>query len=156
MEEIFGSDVIEDFKKQILDFMEMEFIIEFKKRDIIIGSKFELLIFLFFFGFCKQDYRILIKNFKYGNFVKVCIGKLCFEFDMVQKIFDLIFINLFIVVKKVLKYENVVGVKDIIFVGGFVQVDIIVKQFEEKFFGYKVIVFIDLVFVVLKGVVMFG
>lgn len=127
MVEIFGSNVIEDFKKLILDFMEMEFIIEFKKRDIIIGSKFELLIFLFFFGFCKQDYRILIKNFKYGKFVIVFIGKLGFEFDMVQKIFDLIFINLFIVVEKVLNYENVVGVNDIIFVGGFVKVDIIVK-----------------------------
>nr|XP_034301187.1 uncharacterized protein LOC105326615 isoform X2 [Crassostrea gigas] len=156
MEEIFGSDVIEDFKKQTSDFMEMESIIELKKRDITIGSKLELPIFPSLSGLCKQDYRTLIKNSKYGNSVKARTGKLRFEPDMVQKIFDLTFTNLFTVVEKVLKHENAVGVNDIILVGGFAQADIIVKQFEEKFSGYKVIVPIDPVLAVLKGAVMFG
>lgn len=52
--------------------------------------------------------------------VKVCIGKLSFEFDLVEEIFDLILINLYISVEKVLYNLNMKGIKDIIFVGGFV------------------------------------
>eukprot|EP00105_Crassostrea_gigas_P038193 XP_019922341.1 PREDICTED: heat shock 70 kDa protein 12A-like [Crassostrea gigas] len=122
MAEIFGSNVIEDFKKTS-DFMEMESIIELRKRDITIGTR---------------------------------TGKLYFEPDMVQKIFDLTFTNLFTVVEKVLNHENAVGVNDIILVGGLAQADIIFKQFKEKFSGYKVIVPIDPVLAVLKGAVMFG
>nr|XP_019922341.2 heat shock 70 kDa protein 12A-like [Crassostrea gigas] len=123
MAEIFGSHVIEDFKKLTSDFMEMESIIELKKRDVTIGTR---------------------------------TGKLRFEPDMVQKIFDLTFTNLFTVVEKVLKHENAVGVNDIILVGGFAQADIIVKQFEEKFSGYNIIIPTDPVLAVLKGAVMFG
>ncbi|XP_065932831.1 uncharacterized protein [Magallana gigas] len=156
MAEIFGSDVIEDFKKLTSDFMEMESIIELKKRDITVGSKLEIPIFPSLSGLCKQDYKTLIKNSKYGNSVKARTGKLRFEPDKVQEIFDLTFTNLFTVVEKTLDHENAVGVKDIILVGGFAQADIIVKQFEKKFSGYKVIVPTDPVLAVLKGAVMFG
>lgn len=156
MAKIFGSNVIEDFKKLTSDFMEMESIIELKKREITIGSKLELPIFPSLSGLCKQDYRTLIKNSEYGNSVKARTGKLRFEPDMVQKIFDLTFTNLFIVVEKVLKHPNAVGVNDIILVGGFAQADIIVKQFNEKFPKYKVIIPTDPVLAVLKGAVLFG
>lgn len=156
MAEIFGSNVIEDFKKLTSDFMEMESIIELKKRDITIGSKLELPIFPSLSGLCKQDYRTLIKNSEYGNSVKARTGKLRFEPDMVQKIFDLTFTNLFTVVEKVLKHPNAVGVNDIILVGGFAQADIIVKQFNEKFPKYKVIIPTDPVLAVLKGAVLYG
>lgn len=37
---VFGKEVIDEFKKFIVDYIDMEFNIEFRKRDIFIGSKF--------------------------------------------------------------------------------------------------------------------
>lgn len=106
--------------------MDMEFNIEFRKRDIIVGSKFQLLIFLFLVDLCKmvegKSYKELIIQLKeYVGVVKVCIGKLSFELELVEEIFDLNKIsNIFISVSKVLCNLNIKGIKDIIFVGGFV------------------------------------
>lgn len=58
--------------------------------------------------------------------------------------------------KFIFKELNVDGVKIIIFVGGFVKSNIVYDYIRNIFFDIKVIIFIDLDFVVLKGVVKFG
>lgn len=58
--------------------------------------------------------------------------------------------------KFILKEFNVDGIKIIIFVGGFVKSNIVQEYVKDFFFDIKVIIFIDLDFVVLKGVVKFG
>ncbi|XP_052721737.1 uncharacterized protein LOC128192798 isoform X3 [Crassostrea angulata] len=159
---IFGEEIIEEFKKQTADYMDMESNIELKKRDITVGSKLQLTILPSLADLCKtvkgKSYKELITQSKeYADVVKVRTGKLSFEPKLVEEIFDLTKIsNIYTSVGKALHNQNMKGIKDIILVGGFAQADFIVRQFKERFSGYNVIIPTDPVLAVLNGAVMFG
>ena len=160
MRDIFGHDVIKEFKKLRADYMEMEHEIELRKRNLTDGSKLQLTIFPNFAELCTKltgkDYKKLIQEYKFSNEIKVRTGKLVFEPKAVEHIFELTLSELFVHVKYVLKNPNTCGIKDIILVGGFSQSDIIVNQFKKRFPEYKVIIPLDPELAVLKGAVMFG
>uniref|UniRef100_K1PRX6 Heat shock 70 kDa protein 12A n=1 Tax=Magallana gigas TaxID=29159 RepID=K1PRX6_MAGGI len=159
MTDVFGKEVIDEFKKLTADYIDMESNIELRKRDISTGSKLQLQILPSLADLCKtkkgKGYKQLVTESGYTN-VKVRTGKLSFEPDLVEEIFDLTFTNLYTNVEKVLHNQNMKGIKDIILVGGFAQADFIVKQFKERFSRYNVIIPTDPVLAVLKGAVMFG
>lgn len=138
----------------------MESNIELRKRDITAGSKLQLPILPSLADLCKtvkgKSYKELITDSKNYTGVKVRTGKLIFEPNLVEEIFDLTLTNLYTSVDKVLRNPNMKGIKYIILVGGFAQADFIVKQFKERFSGYNVIIPTDPVLAVLKGAVMFG
>ncbi|XP_061164545.1 uncharacterized protein LOC133173581 [Saccostrea echinata] len=160
LENIFGRDVILEFKKQTADYMEMEYNIELKKRDLTLESRLQLPIFPSFSDLCRslrgKTYKNLVQESPFADIVKVRVGKLVFEPKMVEKIFDMTLSHLFVTVEKILESPSTHGVKDIILVGGFSQSEIIVKQFEKRFRKYKVIIPTDPGLAVLKGAVMFG
>nr|XP_034301188.1 heat shock 70 kDa protein 12A-like [Crassostrea gigas] len=162
MYSIFGKEIIEEFKKQTADYMDMESNIELRKRDITVGSKLQLPILPSLADLCKtvegKSYKELITQSKeYAGVVKVRTGKLSFEPELVEEIFDLNKTsNIFTSVSKALRNPNTKGIKDIILVGGFAQADFIGKQFKEEFAEYNVIIPTDPVLAVLNGAVMFG
>ncbi|XP_062571661.1 uncharacterized protein LOC134233693 isoform X2 [Saccostrea cucullata] len=160
LENIFGKDIIKEFKKQTAEYLEMESNIELKKRDLTLESRLQLPIFPSFSDLCKslrgKTYKNLIQESPFADIVKVRVGKLVFEPKMVERIFDMTLSHLFTTVDKILGSPNTHGVNDIILVGGFSQSEIIVKQFEKRFRRYKVIIPTDPGLAVLKGAVMFG
>nr|XP_034301175.1 uncharacterized protein LOC117681324 isoform X4 [Crassostrea gigas] len=159
MTNVFGEEIIDEFKKLTSDFLDMESIIELRKRDISTGSKLQLQILPSLADLCKtikgKGYKQLVTESGYTN-VKVRTGKIIFEPDLVEEIFDLTLTKVYTIVEKVLHNQNMKGIKDIILVGGFAHADFIVRQFKEKLSGYNVIIPTDPVLAVLKGAVMFG
>ncbi|XP_056010525.1 uncharacterized protein LOC125681968 isoform X4 [Ostrea edulis] len=157
---IFGRDVIEAFKNQTADSMEMEYNIEIKKRVCTPESQLQLPIFPSLTNLCqslkKKTYKELVKDSRYADIVKVRTGKLVFTPEMVEQIFEMALTNLFVKVDKVLKNPNTTEVKDIILVGGFAQSEVIVKQFKRRFSKYQIIIPTDPELAVMKGAVMFG
>lgn len=106
----------------------MESNIELKKRDFFVNNKLLLLVYLFFVFICKDKigkiYKILVEELEYVEDVKVRIGKIIFEFKMIEKIFERILKECFLVMDEIL-LGNGKNVKDIIFVGGFLELEII-------------------------------
>lgn len=157
---IFGNEIIDEFKKVTADFMEMESTIEKCKRDITRGRRLMIPIFPSLADICKtvkgESYTSVINNSKKYDSIRVRTGRLTLEPCLVEEIYDLTLTNLYTAVDKVLCNPNTAGIRDIILVGGFAQTDIILKAFEEKFSQYKVIIPLDPALAVLKGAVMFG
>ncbi|XP_062571658.1 heat shock 70 kDa protein 12A-like [Saccostrea cucullata] len=158
LEELLGKNVIEEFKKQTSDFMEMESNIELKKRDLSSESKLQLTMFPSLSETCKsltgKTYRELVGESHYAQLVKVRTGKIIFEHEMINKMFERTLEESFNIMDKLLKIGT--NIKDIVLVGGFSDSEIIQKQFKERFMDYEVIIPADAGLAVLKGAVIFG
>lgn len=126
----------------------------------MLEKEFYLFVFLFFVDFCLKEnnkgWDFLVNELKYRNLMCVDVGVLFFKFYLVDYILDLMFVNFFIIMKKILYNKYIVFIKSIIFVGGLVWLDVIVKKIWNEFFDLKIIVFKYFEFVVLNGVWLVG
>ncbi|XP_061163834.1 uncharacterized protein LOC133172983 [Saccostrea echinata] len=158
LENLLGKNVIDEFKKQTSDCMEMESNIELKKRDLSSESKLQLTMFPSLSETCKnltgKTYKDLVGESQYANLVKVRTGKIIFEHELIDQMFELTLAESFYIMDKLLK--NGSNVQDIVLVGGFSDSEIIQKQFKERFSDYEVIIPADAGLAVLKGAVIFG
>ncbi|XP_048778237.1 uncharacterized protein LOC125681969 isoform X2 [Ostrea edulis] len=158
LEDILGENVIKEFKKQTSDFMEMESNIELKKRDLSAENKLLLRMYPSLSEICNdlsgKTYKQLVAESQYADVVKVRTGKIIFETEIIDKIFERTLTESFAIMEKLLKLGT--KVEDIIMVGGFSDSEIIQKQFQKKFSDCGVIIPTDPGLAVLKGAVIFG
>lgn len=158
LEELLTKDVIDEFRKQTSDYLDMESNIELKKRDLYTDNKLLLLVYPSLASICKEttgkSYKSLVEESDHKEDVKVRTGKIIFEPKMIEKIFERTLKECFRVMDEIL--INGKKVKDIILVGGFSESEIIQKQFREKYSNYRLIIPTDPGLAVLKGAVIFG
>lgn len=159
LEELLTKDVIDEFRKQTSDYLEMESNIELKKRDLSADNKLLLLVYPSLASICKdktgKTYKELVEESVHAEDVKVRTGKIIFEPKMIEKIFERTLKECFSVMDEILK-NNGKDVKDIILVGGFSESEIIQKQFQKKYSKYRLMIPTDPGLAVLKGAVIFG
>lgn len=158
MEELLSADVIDEFKKQTSDYLEMESNIELKKRDLSADNKLILTMYPSLAAICKektgQTYKQLVEASPHANKVKVRTGKIIFEKEMIETLFEETVKKSFSVMDELLRIGS--QVQDIILVGGFAESGILQKKFQEKYQKYRVIIPTDPGLAVLKGAVIFG
>uniref|UniRef100_K1RZR1 Heat shock 70 kDa protein 12A n=1 Tax=Magallana gigas TaxID=29159 RepID=K1RZR1_MAGGI len=110
MEELLTKDVIDEFKKQTSDYLDMESNIELKKRDLSANNKLLLLVYPSLASICKdktgKTYKTLVEESEHAEDVKVRTGKIIFEPKMIEKIFERTLKECFSVMDEILQDEG--------------------------------------------------
>lgn len=98
----------------------------------------------------------MLKKLRFKNYIELKGEKIIFVVFIVDDIFKIVVGKIVEYMKLIFKEFKVDGIEIVIFVGGFVRSDFVYEYIKNEFFDKEVIIFNDLDFVVLKGVVSFG
>lgn len=160
LETVGGSGILNDFKNQMEDYLDLFTEFEAKKRDggdrkvaITVPLSFERLVK----KRCKSTLATILKNSAYKDNVTYTKKKLFFQPSVFQSFFHEANEGVTKFVEDILKIESCADISDIIMVGGFSESKLIQKSLREKFpLPRRFLIPDDPGLAVLKGAVYFG
>ncbi|XP_052814564.1 heat shock 70 kDa protein 12A-like [Mya arenaria] len=163
LEELFGSDVVNEFCEDFTDKLDLDRVIEVKKRVIrpseteFTRVKFPTLLFeIFAEKNGNMSFQQKLNNSKFENKVKYKRGSLEILNKLLQETFCDSVSNMTAHVQRELSREELKDIKTLILVGGFSESELVRNSIKASFPGYTLLMPQEASASVLKGAVIFG